>query len=181
MDPSTKSIFASKMFWANIVALAAAALAHFNVVLTPEQDDQITTGILLLLPVVNVMLRAVTSRPVTLTGAPAAAKLLPIVILLGLPLAGCGGAATAGGPPASGPTVSSSLAQLCPLYKAAYPTLAASQDAKMQNLMAYAATVCDPATGQVLSTFIADAGSGKWLAAIMQGLQIVGPLLPLLI
>jgi hypothetical protein len=64
-----KSIFASKTFWANILAfIAAVATAFgFNLGLTPDVQGTLVAGIM---AIVNIVLRLVTNQPVTLTGGP---------------------------------------------------------------------------------------------------------------
>lgn len=73
-DP--KSIFASKTLWANLVMLLAALLnAKFGIQLDADTQVQLVGG---LITAVNIALRLVTSRPVTVSGSasPAIAILL---------------------------------------------------------------------------------------------------------
>ena len=62
-----KSIFVSKTFWANIVAIVATVAGMFglDLGLDAETQAQIVAGVM---AVVNIALRFVTDEPVSLTG-----------------------------------------------------------------------------------------------------------------
>ena len=62
-----KSIFASKTFWANIVAIIATVAGMFglDLGLDAATQAQIVTGVM---AIVNIALRFVTDEPVSLTG-----------------------------------------------------------------------------------------------------------------
>lgn len=77
MDP--KSIFASKTFWANIVALVATLAGVWGIAIPTDQQATVVAGVMAL---VNIGLRCVTKGPVNLTGS--AAWLLPLCAALAL-------------------------------------------------------------------------------------------------
>ena len=63
----TKSIFASKVFWANLIAIFAMAVGAmgFDVGLDDQTKGEVATGVV---AIVNIVLRFVTSTSVTVTG-----------------------------------------------------------------------------------------------------------------
>ena len=65
-----KSIFASKTFWVNAIACIAAILSMTGhglpaEIATPEAQAETIAG---LMPIINIVLRAITSTPVTVLG-----------------------------------------------------------------------------------------------------------------
>ena len=60
----TKTIWASKTFWANLIAAVIGGLEVTRVIdyLTPEQQTAFAVG----MAVLNIILRYVTTKPVTL-------------------------------------------------------------------------------------------------------------------
>lgn len=61
---NSKSIFTSKTFWANVLGVAADAILHYSGVLPPEWQPYIVMAG----GIINVVLRAITTQPVTLGG-----------------------------------------------------------------------------------------------------------------
>lgn len=60
----TKSLFASKTFWFNVLSGAAQVLGYADGLIPPQYAPFVALGH----AVLNIALRAVTSTPVTLTG-----------------------------------------------------------------------------------------------------------------
>lgn len=67
MESEKKSIFASKTFWANIIAGAATLLTVFGFDLGLDETTQaeLVAGVMV---AVNIVLRFVTKEPVSITG-----------------------------------------------------------------------------------------------------------------
>lgn len=65
-----KSIFESKVFWANALTVLIVLAGAFGI--TPNQVLMHNLGALLLTisPVINIVLRFFTSQPVNITGTP---------------------------------------------------------------------------------------------------------------
>lgn len=62
-----KSIFASKTFWANIVALVATVSTAFGLDLGLDPESQVAI-VGTVMSVVNIVLRFITKDPVSVTG-----------------------------------------------------------------------------------------------------------------
>ncbi len=60
----TKSIFASKVFWANVIALGVPILAAKGINLSPEYQEKLIEVLVGVIPLVNIGLRFVTTGPV---------------------------------------------------------------------------------------------------------------------
>ena len=60
-NQSEKSIFQSKTFWANIVALGASGAMAYGIDIAPEEQAYIVTGIM---AVVNIVLRFTTKTAI---------------------------------------------------------------------------------------------------------------------
>lgn len=95
-----KSAFTSKTVLANVAAFAAAFLGIFGLDLTPEQKSNLVDGLVLALPVINIVLRFLADKAVALIWPSTAAAqnagkvvaLLAVIVVAG----GLGGCAKTG-------------------------------------------------------------------------------------
>ncbi len=60
----SKSWYASRTIWVNLISLIAAGGTAYGLDITAEQQAQIVTGLLAVVNVINLMLRAVTKAPI---------------------------------------------------------------------------------------------------------------------
>lgn len=65
MDNETKSIFASKTFWVNLITVVVVVLNRKSQVVPPEVVEPLA---LVILPFVNMWLRKITNSPVRIWG-----------------------------------------------------------------------------------------------------------------
>lgn len=92
LTSTPKSLFTSKIFWTQIVGIAAMVVSLFGIEMTAEMQAQVIAGIEAIVAAVTIVLRLVTYRPVTVTGTPTTedvVKSLLIIGLLGGALAAC--------------------------------------------------------------------------------------------
>jgi hypothetical protein len=66
MDNETKNVFLSKTLWVNLLTVILIILNRRDVVVDPAIIEPL---VVVLLPVINMALRLVTKKPVTLGGA----------------------------------------------------------------------------------------------------------------
>ncbi len=67
-DPviETKSVFTSKTFWANVLALLAPILAAKGINLSPEYQAQLAEFLIVVVPLANIGLRFISTQPIHL-------------------------------------------------------------------------------------------------------------------
>jgi hypothetical protein len=65
MDNETKSIFLSKTLWFNLLSIVLLVVNRYDVVIDPAVVEPMVA---LILPLINMGLRLVTKKPVTLVG-----------------------------------------------------------------------------------------------------------------
>lgn len=64
----TKSIFASKTFWINIISTGIGILGVFIDSEWVKENPKIVSGLFTAVGILNVFLRSITTKPVTLPG-----------------------------------------------------------------------------------------------------------------
>jgi uncharacterized protein (DUF697 family) len=63
-----KSLFSSRIFWAQVIALVGSFMAVYGVDLPQEQQAEIVQGLVVITSLVTIGLRVVTSKAVSLFG-----------------------------------------------------------------------------------------------------------------
>ena len=66
MDTPKKSIFKSKVFWFNGLTIIVTVAGFFGYAPNPELAQGVSEKLLIIAPVVNIVLRAFTKKPVTI-------------------------------------------------------------------------------------------------------------------
>jgi hypothetical protein len=66
MDDETKNVLLSKTMWVNLLTVVLIVINRYDLVVDPAIIEPL---VVVILPVLNMALRAVTKKPVTLGGA----------------------------------------------------------------------------------------------------------------
>tara|TARA_R110000772_G_scaffold94334_4_gene192181 strand:- start:8969 stop:9169 length:201 start_codon:yes stop_codon:yes gene_type:complete len=66
MDDETKNVLLSKTMWVNLLTVVLIVINRYDLVVDPAIIEPL---VVVILPVLNMVLRAVTKKPVTLGGA----------------------------------------------------------------------------------------------------------------